>query len=117
MLTLIRDRAEIRSSYVSDSTLTSWINSEWTALRDTLIDANPSWFVINSTVSIVNGTDSYSLPSTFYKMVGVDILDSGTRYFSVRPFEFGDRNRYGYVSNGWKYGIRYQIIGDSLYLR
>ena len=38
--------------------------------------------------------DRYALPAAFFKLLGVDLLISGSQYVSLKPFAFADRNRY-----------------------
>jgi hypothetical protein len=111
----IRTQYEIRSISLSDSVLTRWINNSIAELYDVIIEVRPDHYISSANLTIISGTDSYSLPSTFYKMHGVDVLNDDGRYYAIQPFIWEDRNLYGDSSSD-KRSARYRIMGGNVVL-
>lgn len=116
--TQARQRSDMEGSdFVSDSELTSYINSSIAELHDLLVGTyGPDYFVEKYQFSTVAGTEDYALPSNFYKLKGVDALLSGTQYYSLRPFNFNERNRHQDINWSLLAGpsIRYRLVGNNL---
>jgi flagellar biosynthesis/type III secretory pathway chaperone len=114
-----RQRADMEtSSFVSDSELTSYINASIAELHDILIQSyGEDYFVTSSTFATVNGTEAYALPSTLYKLHGVDISINGDEFLTIKRFNFNERNRFT-DSVGWTAAgipsIRYRIVGANI---
>jgi hypothetical protein len=74
------------------------------------------YFYSTQSLATVNGTQSYSLPSTFYQMLGVDVDLGGGEYMSIRPYNFHERNAH-MLGFGWGYpdGVQYRIMGSKIY--
>lgn len=81
------------SAFVSDSEVTDYVNQALAELHDLVIDLNPEMFETTSDFATVAGTSTYSLPSAFYKLLGVDhIQGNGTRY-TLQRYMRRERNR------------------------
>ena len=74
--TLVRQRAaQENSQFVTDEELRQYINRGYSGLYDLLVtNANSEdYFLNSSTVTLVSGTQTYDLPTDFYKLKGVDL--------------------------------------------
>jgi len=124
MITLLelRNRARQRSDmetsdFVSDAELNGYINSSIAELHDLLVSAYGSdYFLSDYSFTTSLGTNDYSLPSDFYKMKGLDVNIQGNNWFSVRPFNFNERNRNQDLTWGLLLGpsIRYRLMGSKI---
>lgn len=121
--TASRQRADmVNSTFVSDSELNSYINQSIFELYDLLIQKyGNDYFVANPHTITTDGTsDSYSLPSDFYKLLGVDLAlsNSSDSFVSIKPFNFAERNRYAAPNFQSFYGItnlRYRLRGSKIW--
>jgi hypothetical protein len=120
-LAQLRTRAQRRadrenSSFVATAEWTDLINEAGAELHDIVVLSFEDYLLTSGTVSIVAGTQSYALPSDFYKERGVDYTSGGTTY-TLRPFLFRERNYYGglggLVSDDVA-NLRYQILGSNI---
>lgn len=109
---------QTNSNFVSDPELVTYINSSIAELQDLLISSyGNDYYVSSSVFNTVANTDSYALPADFYKLLGVDAKINGNDKFSLRPFNFNERNRNDSFSSwGLMTGpsVRYRIRGDNL---
>jgi len=107
-----RRRADMEfSAFVEDAELIDYINDGVTELYDLLVAAygNDYFYAFADTAFVVN-TNSYPLPSDFYKLIGVD-LETGTgtgKYDPAGNFMERQRTR----SSG---RLRYRMRGDKLF--
>lgn len=114
----VRQRAdsETDDTFVTDAEVTRLINESIKELYDLLIThRGPEWYAVSSTASTTPGIDSYSLPSTMYKLYGVDVANSGGDPVDVKQFMFAERNRFP-RSGGWSnlYDVRYRLVGSKI---
>lgn len=116
--TRARERADqVNSNFVEDSELTNYINASIAELYDLMVAAYGSdYFLSSSNFNIVANTDTYNLPADFYKLMGVDINIDNNNWFSVRPFNFNERNRNQDITWGLLNGpsIRYRLLGSTI---
>lgn len=119
------DLADMRNSQFIDQSGTAgtelirYLNMAYKDLYAQIVLSKEFYFTTSSTISVVGGTDTYSLPSDFYKLDGVDLqLDSSGRYLTLRPFQFLERNKFrsGFNVPLAPYGqvFRYLIAGSSI---
>ena len=121
--TATRQRADmVHSQFVTDAELNSYINQSGFELYDLLIQKYGDDYFIASPYSFTtNGTsDSYQLPGSFYKLLGVDLAlsNSTDSYVTIKPFNFAERNRYAAPNFQSFYGItnlRYRIRGNKIW--
>ncbi len=95
--TKARQRADMENSkFISDSEFNGIINDSAKELYDLLTTTYEDYYWTTSSISVVGGTDTYSLPDDFYKLLGVDeILNQSTgQSISLKPFMFAERNAY-----------------------
>jgi hypothetical protein len=113
-----RQRADMETSdFITDSELNNYINSSIAELHDLLVSAYGSdYFLSDYSFNTVSGTADYALPSTFYKLKGVDVRINNSSWCSVRPFNFNERNRDQDVSWGMSLGpsVRYRLMGSNI---
>ena len=123
----VRQRADMESSlFVSDLEVQTYINSAISELHDILVQTyGQDYYVSSSTFNTVAGTDSYPINSStsgpnisdFYKLRGIDAKLNGSDYFTLRPFNFNERNLYqnwGTWSLLGLTNIRYRMVGGNI---
>jgi hypothetical protein len=114
-----RQRADMENStFIGDAELTSMINSSAAELLDLLIGVYEDYNLSSQNVSVVPNTDTYDLPSNFYKLRGVDlVLDANGNAVTLRPFNFGERNNYMFTPTWNVVGLpylRYHLQGNRV---
>lgn len=115
----LRDRARqladrVSSTSVTDAELNSVIDVELSALHDILVTRFEDYFDSTAATSVVSGTASYALPSTFYKLLYLD-LTLGSHVYTLKRFHRGERNRY--QDNVGVYGrYYYSLLGSNVKL-
>ena len=123
----VRQRADMESSlFVSDLEVQTYINAAISELHDILVQTyGQDYYVSSSTFNTVAGTDSYPINSStsgpnisdFYKLRGIDAKLNGSDYFTLRPFNFNERNLYqnwGTWSLLGLTNIRYRMVGGNI---
>lgn len=118
-----RQRADmVNSQFISEAELETFVNESVTDLYDLLITSyDEDYFLKSEDITIVNGQEDYDLPADFYKMRGVDLVESEKNISTLKPFNFQERNRfknalvfdYSFDSVS---GSRYRIMGNRLRL-
>lgn len=123
--TEVRRRANMENStFVTDAEVNSYINKSYAELYDLLIQQyGEDYNVSASTITTDSSNTDYALPATFYKLVGVDLLVTGTygnpnaSYVTLLPYQFAERNRYSNVVVGLIQptdNFRYKILGSNI---
>ena len=93
LITRVRQRAAmVGSTFVSDSEVVDYINVAMAEIHDLLVDKYEDYFV-SSTTYTLPADNPGTLPSDFYKALGVDFLSGGLTYRMMR-FTFQERNMY-----------------------
>lgn len=118
----IRQRADIvRSQHQTDAEINGYINASIRELRDLLIQKfGEDYFASTSNITTVANTDTYTLPSDFFKLLGVDLQVATNEFITLKPFMFSERNQYNTNILRGAYGsqyTRYRIQGNSIILR
>ena len=120
------DLADMRNSAFIDVSGTAgtegirYANLAWRDLYQKVILSREFYFSTTATITILAGTDSYSLPTDFYKLDGVDLqIDATTdRYLTLSPAMFKERNKYrfGLPLTVSPFGMisKYILIGDKI---
>lgn len=118
----VRERADMEGSqFVTDAELTGYINQSAYELYDLLVlRYGADYFATSTNITTTGLTDSFALPTDFYKLLGVDLQLSGQdQWTSVRPFMFAERNRYPHQAVASFAGFtpcRYRLFGSNLKL-
>jgi len=113
-----RQRADRENSnFVEDEELNFYINGSIAELHDLLVGANSADYAISdSTFTTVNAVADYALPADFYKLKGVDAKITASDWFSLRPFNFNERNRN--LDPSWGLlnvpSVRYRLLGSNI---
>lgn len=93
----VLDLADMQNTnFIGDDELTFYINQAYTELYDLIIASFEDYYMNSLQFTLSGTTDGYSMPTSIYKLRGVDYnVNSGpTQWFSLNRFMFGDRNRY-----------------------
>lgn len=119
--TRTRERADAvgDTSWVSDAELGRLLDAAYTELVDMLVTADIHLFETSSNVTTDGTNDTYTLPTDFYKLLGVDYRWSASpaRYVGVDVVTFGERNRYDspFVSTLYgAYAAGYRLVGNGI---
>lgn len=97
--TQARVRADmVNSAFISDSELDGYLNEALLELYDLLVQKfDGDYYHTTSNISIGSSTNTYALPSDFYKLKGAEIAqDASSRYVTLVPYMLNERNRYAY---------------------
>lgn len=117
-------RADMQNSNFIDSTsgvtceANNIINASAAELYDLLVTNFEDYYTSSSTISVVSGTDTYSLPASFYKLLGVDlVIDSNGNAVTLKRFSFSDRNAFLFTPTMSVVGLaylRYMLQGQNI---
>ena len=110
----IRDRADVREAQWPDPQLDRLINQQLARLYRLLVTVNKDHFIDSDIVNVVAGTAAYNLPATFWRVLGVDVLN-GSRWYPLRRFTFAERLQH--QGNSSRTTTRYRVMGSDLLLR
>ena len=119
-----RERADmVDSQFVTDSELVFYINSSIAELHDIMIQSyGHDYYIEESTFTTVGQQEDYDITTIvpngdFYKLRGIDAQLNGDDWFTLKPFNFNERNRFQHFGV-WDYlgitNVRYRIIGDRI---
>src|SRR5580692_4129938 len=91
LITRVRQQADmVYSHFVTDLEVTSYINASYADWYNLVTKAYTDYFLPDPiTFTVSNGSNYYLLDTNFYKLVGVDFLDSGL-WLEVRSFDFNE---------------------------
>lgn len=116
-----QQRADMENSnFLSPLEWNQNITNSYKELVDLLVSAyGNNYFIATPYTFVTDGTTQfYSLPTDFYKLLGVD-LKTGGACVSLKPFNFSERNNYAVPNTGSFYGatnLRYRLNGSQLWL-
>lgn len=121
-----RERADMtESQFVTDSELAFYINSSIAELHDLLVQSyNADYAVKDATFQTIGQQSEYQLSTIlpdgdFYKLRAMDARLNGDDWFTLKPFNFNERNRFQHFGV-WDYlgitNVRYRIVGSKLIL-
>jgi len=122
--TRCRERADMESSqFVTDDELNFYINQSISELHDILVQSyGEDYYVKNVSFNTVAQQEAYSLSTIvtdddFYKVRAVDAKLNGNDWFTLRKFNFNERNKFQHFGVWDTLGIsnvRYRIVGSEL---
>ena len=113
---LTKQRADMEiGQFITDDEWRRMLNRSYAELYDLIVTSANSedYFLNSSTITLVSGTQSYNLPTDFYKSRGVD-LNIGSDKIPLRRYNFSERNIGGLYSSAAD--MRYHIQGDKIIL-
>jgi hypothetical protein len=115
----VRQRADIVNATLrhTDAEIQDNIQESATELYDLIVEAyGADYYIASTTLVTVANIKVVSLPTDFYKIVGLDVTYNGKNY-ALSQFEFANRNKYGDLTWGAPECLpRYRIWQDHLYL-
>jgi hypothetical protein len=113
--TRIRQRVnKEKSQFVTDSEIDTMIEEAYSDMYDILVNTNENYFISSTTLTLTAGVNTYSLPTDWYKLKGVDAVRNGFRYqMDQVPWE--SRNKYNITTNYQSTPVEYAFYGNSLY--
>ena len=90
------------SSYPVQARVLNYMDYAVNDLYDLLVDMYQDYNRATSSVTLVSGTESYSLPSDFYKALGVYFQTGSNKMYSLRQYERKEVDGYtrGPLSSG-----------------
>lgn len=112
----VRNRGEFLIEYFSDEELAGYINESIAELYDLIVSVCQDYYLSSASISVVAGTQAYSLPSDFYKLLGLDYVRSNSERVTLRRYMWAERNDRAAMSLSAPEGTRYRVMGSSLYL-
>lgn len=108
----------VNTEFITDSEWATMLNGSLYELYDLLIQCYGNNYFATSLELTTDGTATITLPTDFYKSLGVDAKVGGTdQWVSLSRYEFAERNRFqslGKVSVGAGRALRYQLFGNTL---
>lgn len=113
--TRVRERADmVHSQFVSDSEVNGYISNSYAKFYDLVTSAYVDDYVSDPVEFTISSGNTYALPSTFYKLVGLDFY-YGSDWVEVRNFNFNLRNSKVSAYNVSRYHptLRYKLMGSS----
>lgn len=117
---MAREMADmVSSSFVTDAELGRYINQVGSELHEKLVVRYEDYFTspTPTTFSLSGSTNTYSLPSDYFKLRGVDYSDGG-EWVSMRRYKHEERdwfNRSNSFSHGYRGSDRrYTVMGTSI---
>lgn len=120
-LATLRTRAKTRadmtnSSFLADSEWNSFINSSLDDLYDLLIQKfGDDYYLSESALTTIAGTQNYALPADFYKLVEVDLTVNGFTQ-PLKRWEFKERGGIQQLVATGSTVPRYRLVGSNLRL-
>lgn len=115
--TLVLQRCDmVNSNFVSTSELNSWINQAADCLYDLIVSRYEDYYTTSFNFTISSPNDGYTLPTSVYKIRGLDFQISGD-WVTLHTFTFEERNHGNRQINRALLGltnIKYKWIGSSI---
>ena len=117
-LNTLRDEArqradQVNSEFVTDAELNGYLNNSWSELYDILVSKyNDDYFLTSTLITVTSGTDTYSLPSDFYKARGVDLNINTNQNTPLQRYNFADRTRDSLVR--YARDVKYRIQANNI---
>jgi hypothetical protein len=127
LVSRVRQRADMESNnFVSDLEVQTYINAAISELHDLLVQTyGQDYYVSSDTFNTTANQDTYPIASStagpnitdFYKLRGMDAKLNGNDYFTLRPFNFNERNinqNGGASSVLGISNLRYRLVGSTI---
>lgn len=116
--TRVRQRADMENSaYIGDTELASYINASYAELYDIVVNSYEDYYVTGPTAFSLTTSDAgvYALPSTLYKLKGVD-YSLGGDWVPLEPYKWNERgqSRGAFVRGATLRDRSYRMVGANL---
>lgn len=109
----VRVAADILSnSFITQAEITNYINEGIQSLYNLLVEALQDEYVFNSYTAATTTATEYDLPSDFYKLYSIELIEGG-RYRTLLPFQPLERNK---LREGGGSFPHYRVIGTKIQL-
>ena len=107
------------SSFLEDSEMITWYNWGQIEVQNLLIHSHENWFVTQTSISIVAGTDEYSMPDGVIKIVRVEDRANPDATIEITPVPYNAKDSYGLVirQSGVASIKSYSLKGNSFVFR
>lgn len=105
------------SSFVSDAEWNQYINDANSEMFDIFVTQYEDYAISTTTINVVANTESYALPSDFYKLRGAFVKNGNTR-IRLEKFnldEIADWTNESVQEPYWGTALRYRILGSNIY--
>lgn len=114
--TRTRQRANMENSqFISDSELNQMINYGISELHDYIVSkVDNDYFASTQDYTLTSGTEEYSLPASFYKLLEMQIRGDDGYYYKMKRFEYSERNIGANPVNYFTPEIQYRLRGNKL---
>jgi fibronectin type 3 domain-containing protein len=119
---MAQQRADmVGSNFVTTSEWNLYINQAAFELYDLLVTEYEDYFMKAPLLITTTGSQQYTLPNDFYKLLGVDLglANNTTAWITLKKFQFIERNRYVYPQiNSTFFGVfnlQYRLMGNTLF--
>ena len=119
--TQARQRSDMENTqFISDSELNSYVNASVKELYDLLVAAFDDYYIADAYEVTLAADSHITLPTDFYKLRGVDKSNSTSNWFTLKPFNFLERNKYN-NQNLANYAlgpnlVNYRVFGSTIKL-
>jgi hypothetical protein len=111
----VYELADVDLAYIDEPQMTRMINASLAELYDLVVASNKDHYAESANISVVSGTDSYTLAADHYRLVGVDVYDGGAWHLMKR-FNLHERNQLQ-DSEASDVNTSYRVVGGALKLR
>jgi hypothetical protein len=119
---LSQQRADrVNSNFVTLPEWNTYINQSYFELYDLLVTEYEDYYVTTPYTFATDGNAQYTLPTDFYKLLGVDIGmgNSNDAFVTVKKFDFISRNRYVFPNITSTYlgvfNLQYRLMGNTIF--
>lgn len=113
LISEIRSRGEVRSSYAADAEVLFYLNTGVAKLYRLIVGVNKDLYLSSHNLTVVSGTDAYALAADYWRTVGVEVQD-GSYWYPLKRFLYAERLQYQQTSN--RRTTRYRVMGGNVRL-
>jgi hypothetical protein len=97
------------------------LNQAYESLYGLIVRTNENYFINSADTTLISGTQTYTLPTDFKKLVGMDLASTpGASPVSLTPFNFQERNLYTqanlFTASGQQTTYKYNLQGSNFKL-
>lgn len=120
LITAIRNRTDmLNDQFVTDTEIIGYINMAAGDMDDLLVSTYDDYKLKSASLTITGPLNYVALPSDFYKPRGVETMLDGIQPYTLRPFNFQERNRNAntlFRSPAGPYNAKYRCQDGYLFI-
>jgi hypothetical protein len=107
---------QANSQFVTDAEALGYLSLGYQNFYDLVTQSNNIYYVSQFDITLIPNQQDYPLPDTFYKLLGMDLINAIGAPVTLRPFQWNERNRYKYAGLTTMAGpvYRYNLLGSSV---